>query len=738
MILFKEDWDKYPSAIADYETSNKSFLRLAQLYKSMGISNNNFFLALLDQSLIDVNPFDPNLTLEQMAAITVECKLNFWYFLREIARAPAISGSDSIPVRANRGNIALYWLFFNHVTTMLIQIRQTGKTFSSELLTAYLLNIRCNNTQLNLITKDEKLRGATIRRIKNIDSEFPFYLRQRSKKDANNSENITVNKLNNQYNTHIAQQSIKAAENAGRGLTSPFIHADEVAYLYNVGISLPVAFGSMGAVVDIAKANNEPYGIILTTTAGKKDDRDGKYAYSLMTNAAVYSEKFFDVQNQDELYNVIRKNSTKGELRVNCTFSHRQLGYTDEWLREKIETVGGSKESIQRDFFNEWTDGGLGHPLTVQQLKVIRDSQINDFYGEISNAGYITRWYLEEHEIQSYMCNNSTVLALDPSDAGGGDDISLVLLNITNGKVLAAGNYNETNLIMFSEWLFTWFEKYPLMTGIIERRSSGSAILDYLILKMVNKGMDPFKRLFNRVVNDKDEFPDRYKLIELPVNRRPLEAHTQLKKHFGFATSGSGLTSRTELYSTTLQSASKLIGNKVYDKTIIDQIAGLTSKNGRVDHQPGEHDDSVIAWLLAYWFISLGRNLWVYGINPRMVLTDVKDISVNLSALEIYNKQEQLEIRRQIEEIYDRMLEERDPSILRNYESKIKFLSSKLILEDNETFSVADFMQSLEEEKKIKFIDKDPNYHINYNNMLTETSYTEDLFNLRDPFYRRY
>jgi hypothetical protein len=139
MILFKEDWDKpeNKSAIADYTTSNKSFVELAAKLKMMGIENYDFMLALHIPQLRGINPFSKNLTQEQIALISIEAKINPWYYFREIARVPATAGFDDVPLNANRANISLYWLFFNHVTTMLIQPRQTGKSLSTDELMVY-------------------------------------------------------------------------------------------------------------------------------------------------------------------------------------------------------------------------------------------------------------------------------------------------------------------------------------------------------------------------------------------------------------------------------------------------------------------------------------------------------------------------------------------------------------------------------------------------------------------------
>ena len=94
-ILFHKNWSLYPAAIIDYKTSNKSALLLAGKLKLMGIKNNSFFLALHNQELQGIDPFSPNLSIEQMAAIGLEIKNNAWYFFREIARAPAIAGLNA-------------------------------------------------------------------------------------------------------------------------------------------------------------------------------------------------------------------------------------------------------------------------------------------------------------------------------------------------------------------------------------------------------------------------------------------------------------------------------------------------------------------------------------------------------------------------------------------------------------------------------------------------------------------
>lgn len=701
MILFSKDWSKYKNSIVDTETTNRSFVRISVLYRQMGIRNHTFMLALINKDLQGVNPFSKFLSLDQKLAIGLECKLNPWYYLREVARAPSKTGNDVVPFEANRGNMALFWLFFNHITLILIQIRQTGKSFSVDQLATYLLNIRCTNTQINLLTKDDTLRAENIRRLKDIDMELPEYLRQRTKSDANNLEELTIKSLKNSYRAHVPQKSPKAALNIGRGLTSPIFIIDESPFQPNIGISLPAALAAGTAARDIARKNGEPYGTILTTTAGKRDDKDGKFIYNLLEESAEWSEKFFDAEDQEQLETIVRKHSRKGKLRVNCTFNHKQLGKSDMWLKQAIEdTINSDSESIDRDFFNRWTVGTMTSPLPLAVLEKIRKSQTLESHISIDSPfGYVTKWFIPENQIEARMKRDHYILGMDTSDASGGDDMSLFLMDITNGETVAVGNYNETNLIEFAKWLCTWFQKYENLTAIIERKSSGVAIIDFLLHMLPSLGIDPFKRLFNLAVQYGREDEDRWKEINTSLTRRRWDIYTIHKKTFGFATAGSGMASRSELYSTTLQLAAKKTGDKIKDIITINQIVGLITLNGRVDHAPGEHDDMVIGWLLCFWLITKGTNLSFYGIDSKMILAEV-DLPEVLSSRQYHDIQEQQSLRKQIQIVYDDLSKERDEFIVQKLEQQLRILNRKIILQEGERFSIDDLINSLRDNRR--------------------------------------
>lgn len=707
MILYANDFNSYPTAIIDYETKNKSFVRQSAVYRMMGVKNHAFLLALINPELQGVDPHDPNLTLEQQMAIAIECKINPWYFFREVARAPGMAGCPAVPLQANRANISLFWCFFNHVMYILIQPRQTGKSFNTDTLMTLLLNVMCEDTQINLLTKDDTLRRANIQRIKDIMAELPPYLQQRGKDDSNNGEEITINSRRNRYLTHVPQSSKKAALKVGRGLTSPIFHVDEPPFQPNIGISLPAALAAGGAAIDRAKAAGAPYGTILTTTAGKRDDPDGKFVYLMLMDSAIWTEKFFDAEGPEELKQMIRHNSRAGALRINGTFNHRQLGKDDIWLKQKLEESVQTGEEANRDFFNIWTAGSQSNPLPITILERITASKTDPLHIEISQPhGYVTRWYVEQKDLYHRMKNGKYILALDPSEAGGGDDIGLVIIDVETLEVVCAGVYNETNLINFAEWICNILQTFENVTCIIENRSTGGMILDYLLLMLPSRGIDPFARLYNKVVQESDVNPERFNEIKVPLGRRNQDIYVRYKRLFGFATSGSGLNSRSELYSTTLQNAAKRSCDKIKDKTLIDQINGLVTKNGRVDHEEGEHDDIVIAWLLCHWLLTLGKNLAWYGIDIRKVGSNIIEKIKNASPEEFRRMTEQRLIRERIDQIYELLVNEQDEFIVIKLEQELRLLDKRIILEANDIWSVDEVIRMARDAKRNKKLKK--------------------------------
>lgn len=670
MILFDQDWQEYPTAIRDYTTTNTSFLRLARLYHEMGIKNSTFLLALFQQELQGVDPHDPDLSLELKTKIRIECQWNPWYFFREVLRVPQ-DGGDSVPYVARRGNIAMTWAFLNHIDYANIQPRQTGKSVGGDCIYVYALTTR-KKMEINLITKEDKLRSKNVTRIRSIIEALPPWFAPRTKEDSNNQEEVTVAAMGSKLHTHLPRPDPKAARKVCRGDTAPILALDEGPFCSNIQISLPGALASGTAAREQAAARGGLYGNLYTTTAGSLDDKEGRYMYDLISGGAPWDEVFLDARDQAHLEELISQNCTGMKVLINGTFSHLQLGLSNEWMRKAIANVSPiTAEEADKDFFNVWRSGKASNPLHVDILKRVAASEMDPVYREITTYGNIIRWYIDELEIKRQVNDDRKwILGLDTSNAIGRDAIAGVFIDAISGKVVGAFTCNQDNLVTFATgFLASVMAKYPNTVLIPENKSTGQFMIDALLISLVEKGQDPFKRIFNYYVQEHDDkFKDEFRDI-VKTQYRDESWYSSRKKQFGFMTDGAR---RNTLYSTVLQTAARTTCTGIRDRVLAKEIKELSEKNGRIDHSSGAHDDHVIAWLLAQWMRTHGKNLAYYGIHS----VDLSEEETEVTPETLFEKGYQKGVRLQMERFADLLKEEMDPYRIKLLESKIKELGS--------------------------------------------------------------
>ena len=658
MILFQKDWARFPSAVADTKTTNESFLRLAYFYKEkLKVANWKFILTLLQPDLQGVDPFDEMLDDVTKTKIQLECKYNPWYYFREVARIPPTSGNVPVQFRANRANIALYWSFFNGVDFGLLQPRQTGKSVSTDILMNGITYIWGENTSINLVTKDNKLRNANMERLKEMRDLLPDYIHSNNANDADNMEMLTCIRLGNRYLTAVARNDKIAADKLGRGLTVPIQHFDEFAYCSLIEISLPVALSAGSAARDDARANGHFFGNVYTTTAGNITTRDGAFAHQFMTGGAVWDERYLDLAGAPTFRLVVEKGSSGKKALIYGAFNHRQLGRTDGWLYRTLKESGSFGEIADRDFFNIWTVGGEGSPLTPSTKTRIKDSEMEPLHIEITNDGYTLRWYIPKEDIDRVMANGRYVMGLDSSElfGEGNDATAMIITDIETHEVICVGKYNETSIPVLANFLGMLLLRFKTVLFVPERKSTGSSIIDIVILLLHKAGQDPFKRIFNRIVNESTTLESEYREIQMGMSLRTPNFYDRFKRYFGFATAGTGLYSRTGLYHDGLVSAMEYGARVIKDKMLSLELLALTIKNGKIDHSKGNHDDLVIALLLGHWVCVKGQNLQYYGIDPSKVFSRAIVRDHQLTPMELHaeegNKRNRTEFDRLIEEL---------------------------------------------------------------------------------------
>ncbi|MFO5736461.1 hypothetical protein, partial [Klebsiella pneumoniae] len=74
-------------------------------------------------------------------------------------------------------------------------------------------------------------------------------------------------------------------------------------------------------------------------------------------------------------------------------------------------------------------------------------------------------------------------------------------------------------------------------------------------LTLHTEGVDPFRRIFNRIVNESSERENDFRDIQTPLSARQPSSYDRFKRYFGYATSGTGEYSRDNLFKVALPSA---------------------------------------------------------------------------------------------------------------------------------------------------------------------------------------
>lgn len=668
MIVFKKDWLRYKNAIADTNTQNTYFLQHCKLLKDMGIDHWYFPLALLQPELAGLSVYDKNLTKEQKSMMLYEADNNPWFYLRELVIDPKGGiDIDDMRYRAHRGNIAGMWLLLANIDYIWIAPRQTGKSFGADANTNWLEYFCYRDTDLNLVTKDNKTRVSNISRLKLIRDAWPDFMCRNSREDAANQNSTSCIELGNYLYTHVAQSSVKGANNMGRGLTSPYLQIDEAAFITYIQKTLSAASGGTNTAREINRRKNKPYCTVFTTTAGDIEDRDGAFVHQMWLEGAPWIESFFDAPDRDTLTEMIVRNSksTSPVPFVNITLSHKQLGYTDAWLLDAIFRARGEGSDIDKDYFNRWGSSSDNSVIPREIAKVIKEHEADPINVYVSKDNYMLDWHRTVDPEGNY------IWTIDSSSAVGRDDMAFVLLDVSDGGTVAVAAINDTNLMTLNYWILDLLLLIKRSVLVIENEHNAQQIIDFLLLMLPQYGEDPYRRMFSRIVQNSSDHAEAFKEISNGGAQRSKIIADKYKKYIGFKTNGE---SRAFLYGPVLSNAVREGGALIKDRRLVHQMLSLRKKNNRVDHQSGGHDDLVIAWLMGQWFLSHGMNLSHYGINPRDVLCNRTAIEKEVDPLRLHMQSMQKRHRERLEALEEAREASKDVYQKRRMDSEIRRL----------------------------------------------------------------
>ncbi len=546
-------------------TTNISALKMSLLYREMGIKNNKFFLQLNNELLKDIDPLDEdNLTEVQKVMITQEISENPWYFFREIVRIPA--GGGLVKFEFHRGNIALIWAVLNDISTFTVWPRQTYKTTTMACIYDYMFYWGSVHSKIAFLAHEDSIVKKNVQGVKDIRDNLPTYLNMYdSKKDRDNEKEMFNRSTDNRISSRAPARNADGARKAGRGFSTPIQWFDEIAFIPFIGEMYDSISFAYAQASKSAKDLGAPYHQCMTTTAGFLSTEEGKWAKKFMDSCADFTEAYYDM-DIDDVKNLIQNGSMSGFLDLN--FMYYDLGKDENYLDEQRKRLVNSptpEDTLNREVLNKWEDTSTEHPLGQERIKKLNTLKQKPLDIMVIADTYTMRMY---KDMDTYDMSKCVIGGMDLGGNLRGDFSVLTIVDPEDFSTVAVMRTNSQSTTLFSIAIACVMEDvFPGLILFPERNFNG-AIID-MIVSMIPNGTE-------RVYHDGPDRPGLFNSKKV----RPV------------------------LFNDILRRAIDDYGDRIKDKNIISEIEGLIrTRNGRIDHKPGEHDDTMMSWLLALYFL---------------------------------------------------------------------------------------------------------------------------------------
>jgi hypothetical protein len=586
--------------IINLDTTNISFIQTAVDLKKLGIKNHTFFLRLYDISLKNIDPFDPNLTDDQIIRITNECIINPWFYIRECCRIPDQGNVKGVKFLLNRATLASIWCMLNGLDNYLTISRQIGKTQSiiAAFNWAYLFGT--TNSEIALYNMDSDKSIENLTRMKEQQSLLPPYLQMKTLIDGDkeitgidNVKKIKNPVTNNTVVTKPKATSISTAEKIGRGSTQNLQYFDEFEFTDHIKTIMEANGPAFGTASRNAKKNNAMYCRVFSSTPGDLDSKCGMEALSIIEDMYPWTEKFYDWDDIEDIRDCVNVNSRNGIIYIEYTY--KQLGKDENWFAEVSRLVNNNPLKIKREILLKRMRGSDSSPYEAEDLAQISERMkepIEDiFIHKLFKLDIYTKlvkdrvYFIGVDVASGYGADNSAVTILDP--------YSLCVVGEFQSPFIGV-----PDLIKF---LHILVKKYiPNALLIIESNANGVSVISHLRETDVGRNVY-FDSSRDSLSDDMIDKLDNKGFLKYEANRRRAYGVTTTEK------------SRDRMFGL-LDTHIKDHKDKFVGKNLTNDILKLVRlKSGKIAAGQGFHDDAVMSYLLILYVYYFGPNLARFG-----------------------------------------------------------------------------------------------------------------------------
>lgn len=568
--------------IYDTNTNNISFLKMAKHLKSQGVKNNKFMLTLYDQSLSGVDVYSENLTADQKAHIYAEACRNWWYFLREILKIPQEGNSDGVHFQLNVGNMAAAYCCKNNINHLLILPRQIGKTVVEVSFSLWVFGFAGTFSTETYLHKAQSGSIDNLGRLKKYKELLPDWLQNmiNDHSDKDNLEEKFSAKRKNRIVGLSSASNDASADKLGRGSSTPLLYLDEFAFLERNEIVWKALIPAWMTSAQVAKANNAPYGIRITTTPNNLSLPQASFCYNnIKEKACRFTYVVYDIDETD-LESYVHENSGNDFMFIQYTWE--ECGKTKIWYETQCRLIG-DRITIKRELENEWPESSEGNIFSEDQLEKIKH-YVRSPELVLTVNGYQILFFEHPDFSMNYImsCDVSGGLSLDRS--------VMILIHPADFHVVGLFVNARIDTDAFRNLIFKLATEYFIHAVInIENNSYGLAILDVLM----KSDIEP--RIYRETVEKQGE--------------KTLRDGTVVKQK-----------SKKVVYGTNTNSQSRKLMYEMLPAIVEDEPENFISedfynelknlyrnKQGKVEARPGFHDDIIMSYLVTRFSLAYGK-----------------------------------------------------------------------------------------------------------------------------------
>ena len=394
---------------------------------------------------------------EEQAKEFFKCLYDITYFFKNYVLIP-------VPGLGTTVNLNLYpsqmkyinalkeiWTKKEKDGILLLASRQCGKTVMNEAVIAYLM-IFNDNYDVLFMTRDLKQGRETLQEVKDIINRLPDWMRPSY--TINKAEEF---KLSN-GSSLILQASNKTRDinsSKGRGLRPTFIWIDEASFIH-LEDHLKAILNAAGYTFKVARENNIPYGVVLSSTP---NGRTGK------------GEKFYKMWMES-----ITDPERSAYIPVKIHWSEIPV-YDNAWY-EKQKALNNYDEKTMNQEYELLFLGSTDSIFPDDIIKRLQDESLS--YPPISTStmpdGYIY-WFEEPDDNKRY------IIGIDTATSSGTDYSAVEVINYDTGEQVAEGMFKCQVIKFCDQYIPAIVDRLKNKLLVIESNAVGNQTIEMLKVK---------------------------------------------------------------------------------------------------------------------------------------------------------------------------------------------------------------------------------------------------------------